>query len=120
MSSPTTLQDRVAQQALPFSPDAVEALADRVMTDIGGSVQLLGLGEPTHRVEAFLQLRNRLFQRLVEAHGFTAIAIESSFPCGRLADDYVSGRRDALQMDAAFSYGMSDMAGNRELLEWMR
>jgi erythromycin esterase-like protein len=68
-------------------------------------------------------LRNRLFKRLVEAHGFCAIAIESSFPRGRLTNDYVLGRGpasyDAL-LDTGFSHGFGQLEANRELIEWMR
>jgi hypothetical protein len=43
-------------------------------------VELLGSGEALHGGEETLRFRNRLFQRLVELHGYSAIAIESSFP----------------------------------------
>lgn len=43
-------------------------------------VELLGFGEALHGGEDILIFRNRLFQRLVEVHGYSAIAIESSFP----------------------------------------
>ena len=90
---------------------------------LGDSVELLGLGEPTHCVEEFLQFRNRVFQRLVESHGYTAIAIESSFPRGRLVNEYVLGRGAASYDEIAetgFSHGFGRMAANRELVEWMR
>src|SRR4051812_10694612 len=52
---------------------------DAVIRSLGESVELLGFGEALHGGEEILLLRNRLFQRLVEAHGYTAIAIESGF-----------------------------------------
>ena len=68
-------------------------------------------------------LRNRLFQRLVETHGYSAIAIESSFPRARAVNDYVAGRGpasyEALQ-EVGFSHGFGRLEANRELVEWMR
>ena len=40
-------------------------------------------------------IRNRLFQRLVEAHGYSAIAIESSFSRAHGVNDYIVGRGPA-------------------------
>ena len=55
-------------------------------------MELLGFGEALHGGKDILILRNRLLQRLVEAHGYSAIAIESSFPRARVVNEYVSGR----------------------------
>ena len=78
-----TLDDWIQREAIPFSVDSSEifnASMDRVMASLGDSVELLGFGEALHGGEDILILRNLLFQRLVEAHGYSAIAIESSFP----------------------------------------
>src|SRR5205823_10443817 len=66
---------------------------------------------------------NRLFQRLVEAHGYTAIAIESSFPRARLVNDYIAGRGPASYeavQDTGFGSGFGRLEANRELVAWMR
>ncbi len=89
-----TLDEWINAKAVPFSLDSIETLnyaIDEAMTRIGGSVRLLGLGEALHGSRDILLLRNRLFIRLVEKHGFAAIAIESSFPRGRLVDEYIAG-----------------------------
>ena len=103
---------------------------DWLVTSLGTEVELLGLGEALHGGEEILIFRNRLLQRLVEAHGFTAIAIESSFPRGRFANEYVTGEvtpngkpkfADFESAAAAgVSHGFGKLAANRELLEWMR
>ncbi len=70
-----------------------------------------------------LILRNRLFERLVTAHGYSAIAIESSFPKGRVVNEYVVGRGPALYeavQETGFSHGFGRLEANRELVEWMR
>jgi erythromycin esterase-like protein len=91
--SHTTLDDWIAREAIPFSvdsPETFDAAVDRVIASLGDSVELLGFGEALHGGEDILILRNRLFQRLVEAHGYSAIAIESSFP--RARSERVRGR----------------------------
>jgi erythromycin esterase len=121
-----TLDDWIAREATPFSVDSprtFNAAVDKVIASLGGPVELLGFGEALHGGEDILILRNRLFQRLVDAHGYSAIAIESSFPRARVANEYVAGRGrasyEAVQ-DAGFSHGFGRLDANRELVEWMR
>ncbi|MDD4650885.1 MAG: erythromycin esterase family protein [Methanothrix sp.] len=60
---------------------------------------------------------------LVEEHGFSAIALESSFPRGRAVNDYVAGRGPESYeylREAGFSHGFGRLEANRELVEWMR
>ncbi|HEX3054330.1 MAG TPA: erythromycin esterase family protein [Aggregatilineaceae bacterium] len=115
-------EEWIQQESIPFAMDAtLNAAIDRVMAR--EPIDLLGLGEPLHGGEDFLMLRNRIFQRLVEAHGFSAIAVESSFPKGHLINDYVAGRgSDSYEAikDAGFSHGFGQLEANRELVEWMR
>jgi erythromycin esterase len=121
-----TLDDWILDEAISFSVDSSQTFntsIDRVMASLGASVKLLGLGEALHGGEDILMLRNRLFQRLVEKHGFSAIAMESSFPRARAVNEYVAGRGpasyDALR-EAGFSHGFGQLDANRELVEWMR
>ena len=88
-----TLDDWIARDAIPFAVDAARVFQPRGRphaAPLGASVELLGLGEALHGGEDILVLRNRLFERLVEAHGYTAIALESSFPRGTAVDAYVA------------------------------
>ena len=117
---------KLNQEAISFSLDSSEILnasIDRLVSMIVESVQLLGLGEALHGGEEILVLRNRLFQRLAEKHGYSAIALESSFPRGRLVNEYVAGRGkssyEAVE-EAGFSHGFGHLDANRELVEWMR
>ena len=121
-----TLDDWIESEAISFSLDSPETLnpaIDRVIASLGDQVKLLGLGEALHGGEDILILRNRLFQRLVEAHGYSAIAIESSFPRARAVNEYVESRGpasyDALE-EAGFSHGFGRLEANRELMDWMR
>jgi erythromycin esterase len=121
-----TLDEWGVNDAMPFSVDSIETLnaaIDKLIAALGDSVELLGFGEAVHGGEEILLLRNRLFQRLVEAHGYSAIAIESSFPRACAVNDYVAGRGPAAYeaiQEAGFSHGFGRLEANRELIEWMR
>lgn len=121
-----TLEDWIAREAIPFSVDSPEtfhAAVDTLIAALSDAVELLGFGEALHGGEDLLILRNRLFERLVAAHGYCAIAIESSFPQARVVDAYVAGRGPASYeavQDAGFGHGFGRLAANRELVEWMR
>jgi erythromycin esterase-like protein len=121
-----TLEDWIAREAISFPVDSLETLdaaVDRVIASFDGPVELLGFGEAVHGSEELLILRNRLFQRLVEAHGYSAIAVESSFPRRRVVNEYVLGRSSASYeaiQETGFSHGFGRLAANRALVEWMR
>ena len=85
-----TLDDWIKQEAIPLSLESIHfnKTIDTLMDSLG-SVKLLGFGEALHGGEEILRLRNRLFQRLVEAYGFSAIAIESSFSRAHITNEYV-------------------------------
>lgn len=121
-----TLDDWIAHEALSFSLDlskTFNAAVDKMISLLDNPVELLGFGEALHGGEDILILRNRLFQRLVEAHGYSAIAIESSFTRGHIANEYVAGlgpvTYEAVQ-ESGFSHDFGRFAANRELIEWMR
>lgn len=121
----TTLEDWVRGESISFSLESaggLEAAVDQVMERVGERIELLGLGEALHGGEEILLLRNRLFERLVEGHGFKAIAIESSYPRGRLVDGFVAGAGGSIEgvMDQGFSHGFGALDTSRELVEWMR
>src|SRR5438552_70566 len=122
-----TLEEWIAAESITFSVeswDSVNSAVDRLIASLGDAVELLGLGEAMHGWPEILLLRNRIFERLVTAHGYSAIAIENSFPRGRVANDYVLGCGEATSFDeikgVAFSHGFGAADANRELIEWMR
>lgn len=120
------LDDWIAREAIPFSLDSrpdFNAALDKVVASLGDSVELLGFGEALHGGEELLILRNKLFERLVEAYGYTAIAIESSFPRGTIINEYVLGRGPAAYeevRDSGITHTFGKLEANRELVEWMR
>jgi erythromycin esterase-like protein len=121
-----TLDEWIAREAIPFSVDSSATFnvgVAKVVASLGDSLELLGFGEALHGGEDILILRNQLFQRLVEAHGYSAIAVESSFPRARIVNEYVAGRGPASYeavQDSGFSHGFGWLDANRELVEWMR
>ena len=118
--------DWIHRDAVPCpadASDAFDAAVDTVVAAVGAQVELLGFGEALHGGEEILQLRNRLFQRLVTVYGYRAIAIESSFARGRVVNQYIAGRgptRYADVQETGFSHGFGQVTANRELIEWMR
>jgi erythromycin esterase len=120
-----TLDDWIRHEAIPFdvsSSDTLNVAVDALMASLDSSVELLGFGEALHGGENLLILRNRLFQRLVETHGYSAIAVESSFPKGRAVNEYIAGRSADSYDDVrekGFSHGFGALEANRELVEWM-
>jgi erythromycin esterase len=119
-----SVDEWIAREAISFSCDKdFDGAVDGMMSRLGDQVSVLGFGEPLHGGDEFLILRNRFFQRLVEAHGFSAITLESNYTRARLVDAYVAGRGSATWEaieDNGFSYGCGRYAANRELAEWMR
>ncbi|MGX2993917.1 erythromycin esterase family protein [Streptomyces sp. JNUCC 64] len=101
--------------ARPFSGGALTAL-------LPPSVRLLGLGEPTHGVEAFPELRNELFRHLVVHEGYRAVVVESDCLAALIADAYVVDGTGTLDeaVERGFSHGWGASPANRELLRWAR
>jgi erythromycin esterase-like protein len=124
--SPSPADHWIAGHAIPFeiaSDQSFSSATDRLVTALGAKVDLLGFGEALHGGEEILRLRNRLFQRLVERHGYSAIAIESSFPRARQVDEYIHGRGPATYdelKETGFGHGMGQLEANRDLVEWMK
>ncbi|OKK04734.1 erythromycin esterase [Streptomyces sp. CB03234] len=103
--------------------DAVHAVeAAAVMRLLPARPRLLALGEPTHGEDTLLDLRNELFRRLVEQEGYRTIAIESDCMRALVVDDHVSSGTGTLGevMEHGFSHGWGALAGNRELVRWIR
>jgi len=99
---------------------AVDAAA--VMAQLPNRPRVLALGEPTHNEEELLALRNALFRQLVEQEGYRTIALEIDCIRALIVDDYVTSGAGSLDevMERGFSHEWGGLAGNRELVRWMR
>ncbi|MEV1174014.1 erythromycin esterase family protein [Nonomuraea sp. NPDC049784] len=83
---------------------------------------LLGLGEARHFVRELGELRNEIFQHLVEHEGYRSFAIESDCLRGLVVDDYITTGAGTLDdvMERGFSHRFGTPPANRELVRWMR
>jgi erythromycin esterase-like protein len=117
-----SINDWIEREAVETDPNDPAGL-DPLIGLVDDSVEMLAIGEPMHGDETFLRLRNTLFRRLVETRGYSAIAVESSYPRGRIANEFVARQRSNSYDDirsAGFSHGFGELTANRELVEWMR
>ncbi|MCP2343243.1 erythromycin esterase family protein [Actinomadura rupiterrae] len=99
----------------PFTCESLTAL-------LPPTTRLLGLGEPTHRVEAFPELRNELFRHLVQHEGYRSIALETDCLAALVADAHVTRGEGDFEdaMKRGFSHDWDTIAANRDLVAWMR
>lgn len=93
-----------------------------VMKLLPARPRVLALGEPTHGVDAPLDLRNELFRQLVEQEGYRTVTIESDCLRALVVDDYVTSGTGTLDevMEHGFSHELGMSGANRELVRWMR
>jgi erythromycin esterase-like protein len=94
----------------------------RFLGSLPARPRLLGLGEPTHGFEEFLEIRNRMFRWLVEHEGYRGIAMETDVLAAQAVDAFVAGGPGDIDviMSTGFSHGFGAAAANRELVAWMR
>ena len=92
------------------------------LRDIVGDARVVAIGESTHRVHEFYQLRHLVTRFLVEEMGFTGFAMESGFPEGWAVHDWVLGGDGDLDqlLHTGITYHMGKCAEMRDQLMWMR
>lgn len=90
--------------------------------EIVGAARIVGIGESTHRIHEFYQVRHRLTRFLLAELGFTAVVMESGFAEGVAVDDWIktgSGDiEDVLRDGITYSFGRCEEM--REQLLWLR
>src|SRR5512147_1133880 len=77
--------------AVPFGQiDPGDKLDDlEPLRQIVGNARIVSLGEATHGTREFFQMKHRILRFLVERMGFTAFAIEATWPEANRLDRYV-------------------------------
>lgn len=102
-------------------PATLGSALDELLATRAEPPALLGLGEPTHGIEAFPALRNELLGHLVE-RGYRSIVLETDVFAASVVDDYVAGATAEVDtvLATGFSHGFGAVPGNRELVEWLR
>src|SRR5215212_3621660 len=81
------------------------------------------LGEASHGTSEFYRARAAITRRLVEAHGFTMVAVEADWPDAAAVDRYVRHRPAQARPEPPFQRFPTWMWRNAEvaaLIEWMR
>src|SRR5688500_6919887 len=80
-------------------PEAIKAIArplhgeqdiDRLV-DLVAHKRIVMIGEATHGTHEFYDYRAALSRRLIQHHGFAAVAIEGDWPDALRVDHYVRG-----------------------------
>lgn len=77
------------------------------LAEIVGSARVVGLGESSHHVQEFYQVRHRIVRFLVERCGFTVFALEAPFSEGGLLDDWLGGGPGQVEDAAAAATALS-------------
>ena len=119
LAQESTMPKQTSQLGWPMTDPA--AALSAFLATLPAPPQLLGLGEPTHGVEAFPLWRNRVFQTLVDTQRFRSIAIESDIIAGLQVDAHIASGRGTLDevMTGGFSHGFGGRQANRDLVVWM-
>ena len=118
------LIDAITAEAYPLSKNPFQISDSELsfLNEIGDS-RIIGLGESTHGTKEFFQIKHRVFQYLVENHGFSAFVFEMDMAEARIFNDWVQHRRDGsirdLMIDNMYFWTWRTLEV-KDLLEWMR
>ncbi|MET4278522.1 protein-L-isoaspartate(D-aspartate) O-methyltransferase [Bradyrhizobium sp. F1.2.2] len=108
-----------ATESLPaFDDPAFGALFDRF-----AQCRVVLLGEASHGTSEFYQARAAITRRLIEKHGFTAVAVEADWPDAAAIDRYVRLRASRSSNETPFERFPRWMWRNTDVaafVEWMR
>lgn len=103
------------------SADMTYTQADVAMIPISSDVQVVGLGEASHGVAQYHQMKADVFKSLVKNNGCRTFIIEGDFGGALKVDNYINGGAGSAE-EAASEIGFAiyrtqEMA---DLIEWMR
>ncbi|KAB8189010.1 erythromycin esterase family protein [Nonomuraea phyllanthi] len=92
------------------------------LRDIVGGARVVALGESSHHVREFYQVRHRVLRFLVERCGFEVYALEAPFTQGQVLDAWVQGAGGSVEQVAADGIALSlgQCREMHEVLRWMR
>lgn len=92
------------------------------LAGIAGGARVVALGESSHHVQEFYQVRHRMLRYLVERCGHTVVALEAPFTEGRALAQWVDGGpgRVADAVDHSIPLTLGDVPELHEVLAWLR
>jgi erythromycin esterase-like protein len=117
-----TAQDLDGQKIVQWASAHASPISEEALRDLGGSADVVAVGESAHGGEEALAFRNQVFRTLVERNGFRAIALETGYAESRRIDDFIAGGTGETA-DVALKYltsGFGNFQANVDLIEWMR
>ncbi|MEU3271374.1 erythromycin esterase family protein [Saccharomonospora sp. NPDC006951] len=127
MKTETGLSAWIRDNGIRFTELDLDAPLDDLdsLTGIVGDARVVALGESSHHVREFYQVRHRILRFLVERHGFTVFALEAPFTEGRVLDEWIhggAGGEGDVERIATEGIAMSlgDVPELHEVLVWMR
>lgn len=86
-----------------------------------GDARIVSLGEATHGTREFFQMKHRVLRFLVERMGFTAFAIEATWPEANRLDRYVrTGEGDPAVLLSGLYFWTWNTDEVLQLIQWMR
>ena len=102
-------------------PASLEGPDIRALAQNFAGAKVVAVGEATHGTHEFAAFRVRLFQELVEHHGFRVFAIEAGFGEAMAIDRYVTeGIGDPKDVLLNLNYWPWYVQEVLDLIEWMR
>jgi erythromycin esterase len=109
--------------AVPFDRvDPADNLDDlEPLRKLVGDARIVSLGEATHGTREFFQMKHRILRFLVERMGFTAFAIEASWPEANRLDRYVrAGEGDPAELLSGLYFWTWNTDEVLQMIQWMR
>jgi protein-L-isoaspartate(D-aspartate) O-methyltransferase len=116
-----SLPAMIAEAAEPL-PDFDDPAFGRLF-DRFGDRRVVLLGEASHGTSEFYRARAAITRRLIEAHGFTIVAVEADWPDAAGIDRYVRNRPARSGAEAPFQRFPTWMWRNTEVVafvDWLR
>ncbi|MFD9942642.1 erythromycin esterase family protein [Nonomuraea sp. NPDC059023] len=92
------------------------------LRDVVGDARVVALGESSHHIREFYQVRHRILRFLVERCGFQVYALEAPFTQGQILEKWVRGGPGTVEQVAETGIAMSlgQCRQMYEVLTWMR
>jgi len=109
--------------AVPFDRvDPADDLDDlEPLRRLVGDARIVSLGEATHGTREFFQMKHRILRFLVERMGFTAFAIEATWPESNRLDRYVrTGEGDPAVLLSGLYFWTWNTDEVLQMIQWMR
>ncbi|TDC80761.1 erythromycin esterase family protein [Micromonospora sp. KC606] len=124
MAQSVSLTEWIREHGLVLSSLDLDAPVEELEPVLGmvGDARVVAIGESSHHVREFFQLRHRLLRFLVERCGFTVYALEAPFTEGRALADWLHGGPGAVETVTAAGIALSlgDAPEVYEALAWLR